>query len=649
MIGSLLRECFGSDKRKANRRRAEELKNRGNEKLSRGDLEGAAADYREAVVLDPGFADAHSNLGFVLKEQQRLPEAEASLRQALALNPDLLPARFNLACLKQQAGDLAHATQELKAVLEKSPWHAEALERLGAVCCATSDFAGAVAALEHLADTSANPAACCNLGYALKKLGRYEEAEQAYRRGLALAETNADLLSNLGVLCRELKRYGEAETLYRKAIALEPGNARIRNNLGVAEADLDRHADAERDFRLAIESDPDFEEARINLAGTFEKQGRLAEAEKTYLELIALKPAHPVSYLNLGLLVLQHRKDFAAAERWYCEGLARAPGHASLQYNLSLLLLQLGRYEEAWRLYSARRRVIPPVVSVPDFDLPYWNGEPLSGRSILVWGEQGYGDQIQFARYVPLLKRSGAARVDLACKPALHPLFESLGGADAIIPMDEKPDLSSYDCWVMQLDVPGCMGTTLAAIPAALPYLSASEERIVRWRGAVAAPGLRVGLVWKGNPEFKGDTSRSLPGLRALADLWRNAGVSFISLQKGAGEEEANASPADQPLIALGAGIEDFGDTAAIVSQLDLVISSCTSMVHVAGALGKPCWVMLSYNADWRWLEGRDDSPWYPDAVRLFRQPSPGDWATVVRNVSEALQAYAVERGLQRA
>lgn len=494
--------------------------------------------------------------------------------------------------------------------------------------------------LERLVSLAPSAAGYSNLGYARRMIGQYEEAEHAYRLGMGLEAENPDLLNNLGILCRLRRRPEEARRLHAKALALQPLSWRTRNNLGVANVDLGKLQEAEGDFRAALDGAPDNLEARINLADCLEQLGRVDEAEHEYQHVIADQPGHPVAYLNLGLLLIKHRKDFGEAERLYRAGLGAAPCDASLEWNLSLLLLRLGHYEEGWRLHAARRGVVPALINVPSLRFPEWHGEPLSGKRILVWGEQGHGDEIQFARYAPLLRQLGASRVDVVCKGPLRALFESLDGIDHVFAMHEAATLPDYDFWTMQLDIPHYLRTTIGTIPASLPYLSA-PDRIARWRRRLPDARFRIGLVWKGNPEFKADASRSLPSLRCLAPLWRHQNVAFVSLQKGAGEDEARVPPHDQPLTALGPDIEDFADTAAIVSQLDLVISSCTSMAHLVGAVGRPCWVMLGYDADWRWLEGRTDSPWYPDVMRLFRQSRPGNWESVVDEIAVALTRLA--------
>jgi len=313
-----------------------------------------------------------------------------------------------------------------------------------------------------------------------------------------------------------------------------------------------------------------------------------------------------------------------------------------------MLLLQ-GRYDEGWREYEARYSSdLPEPDRFPYPDrapFPPWRGEPLAGKSLLIWPEQGYGDEIQFCRYLPLLKRQGAARITLVCKPPLKALMETVEGADAVLSSDDVAEaVAPHDYWTYPLSIPLHCKTTVETIPARLPYLRAPREHAVRWSSRLPSDGFRVGLVWKGSDIHKSDSYRSLPDLATLAPLWTVPGVRFISLQKGRGEDEALHPPAGQALLHLGAGIADFADTAAIMKQLDLVISIDTAAAHLAGALAKPCWVLLpAYRCDWRWLQAREDSPWYPGVMRLFRQAPGGDWSGVVQEIKRALMKEAAK------
>lgn len=291
------------------------------------------------------------------------------------------------------------------------------------------------------------------------------------------------------------------------------------------------------------------------------------------------------------------------------------PRYPLARLNLAFLLLSQGKFAEGWREHEARNDADLPGAGalVPDFRFPLWRGESLAGKSLLIWPEQGYGDLIQFCRYVPMLKRQGASRVTLACGAPLAGLMRTLDGVDAVLaPADPVSEVGAHDCWLHAQSIPLHCGTDLASIPASIPYLFAQPEHLRRWAPRLPTGGLRVGLAWKGNPEHANDAQRSLPGLSALAPLWFFPGVQFVSLQIGGAP-----APDDCHWTDLGGDTGDFADTAAIVAQLDLVIGVDSAIAHLAGSLGIPCWLLLpAYKTDWRWLRERGDSPWYPGVMR---------------------------------
>jgi hypothetical protein len=343
----------------------------------------------------------------------------------------------------------------------------------------------------------------------------------------------------------------------------------------------------------------------------------------------------------------------AAAEAAFRQALELWPGNLDAQFGLSLVLLRAGRYAEAWPLYEARyapERFAPGEVDCmdPGVPCPRWRGEPLAGKSLLIWREQGRGDMIQFGRYIAWLKAQGAARIVLACEAPLKRLLRRVAGLDAILTRDEKDmafvaqALTGHDYWTLPMSLALHAGTTLGTIPPSI-YLESDPDLAPPWRERLAPlEGPRVGLAWQGDPRNLNDASRSLPSLRTLAPLWRVPGIHFVSLQTGEAARAALSAPADQPLLPLGAALQDFADTAAVIDQLDLVITVDTAMAHLAGSLGKPCWLLLhAFRTDWRWLLGRADSPWYPQGMRLFRQPIADDWNGALAQVAQALRHEA--------
>ena len=428
-----------------------------------------------------------------------------------------------------------------------------------------------------------------------------------------------------------------AEASFRAALELAPDFAEAHANFAYLLERAGALPEAEAHYRHSIAADPGIAQTHVNLGVLLAGQKRFAESEAAYRDAIDLEYDSAPAWSNLGVLQASQRQD-DAAEASFRLAMLLAPDYALARFNFSYLLLRQGRFAEGWQCLEARNWYAR-LESL--LDCPHWQGETLAGQSILIGIEAGLGDMIQFCRYATLLREKGAARVGLLCHPALTTLFASLVDVDAVIAADGEIPRTGWDCWVPLLSLPFHCQTRIETIPARLPYLTADPAKVAAWSAKLAAAAngrMKVGLVWKGNPRFENDADRSLPDLGALAPLGEVAGACFFSLQKGRGEDEAAHPPAGLSIIDLAPAIDDFSDTAAIVANLDLVISVDTAVAHLAGALGKPCWILLpDYKTDWRWLDAREDSPWYPGVVRLFRQQAMGDWSGLVAEVSGAL------------
>ena len=583
--------------------------------INSDDGDDAERFWRRAIALDGAFPETYFNLGLLLANRQRKEEAEQCYRRTISLAPQHAQAYCNLGNL------LDDATQ------------AEACYR-------------AAVALDPQFE-----AALYNLGNLLLKRCEWEEAEQCYRRAIAANPADAQTHAQLGLVLAQRKHPAEAEQAYRHAIALDPECAEAHANLGLLLEDGQRLDEAERCLRLALAISPDSTEIVSNLGNLLAQSDRADEAEQCYREAIRLNPASASAYCNLGVLLATRQRDDLGAEKCFRQALACDPKHALTQFNLGHLLLALGRLEEGWAYHEARyAQGIPnQTTTMPTICAAQWQGEALTGKSLLAISEQGFGDAIQFCRYLPLLKELGAARITLKCRTELTPLFATLAGVDTLMDSSEEA-VAPHDYWVFLHSIPFHCNTTLNNIPARIPYLHALPERLARWSPRLPSGAFRIGLVWKGNRIHSNDTQRSLADLAILKPLWSVPGVIFVSLQKGQGEDQALHPAADQPLHHLGGEMADFADSAAIVACLDLVICVDTAIAHLAGALGKPCWVMLpDYKADWRWLRERNDTPWYPQSMRLFRQTVRGDWNPVVADITRALGAYLHNRKLSSA
>ncbi len=410
---------------------------------------------------------------------------------------------------------------------------------------------------------------------------------------------------------------------YRRMLELAPGLSEVHSNLGVALFDRGDLDGAVAAFEHAIALKPQSAEAHSNLGYALQEQGRHEEAEEALRRAIALKEDYAEAYSNLGnLLQQQGRADEAVAALH--QATAIDPGHAKAHNNLAQVLLRGGDYEAGWREYEWRWHSIG--LSPRAYPQPRWDGIPLPGRTILLYAEQGLGDTIQFVRYVRMVAALGMT-VILEAPTVLAPLFRQ---CPATV-VESGRALPPFDVHLPLMSLPLVFGTTVATIPADIPYLNPPGDRVAARDLPPAPPGARrIGFAWGGNPDHPNDRNRSLP-YGALARLLDRPDIQAFSFQLG-----RNDGHPDAPMIDLAPRLNDFADTAAWLAGMDLCISADTAFAHLAGAMGKPVWILLPFSPDWRWLRERADSPWYPTA-RLFRQPAPGDWGSVLAAVERAL------------
>jgi tetratricopeptide (TPR) repeat protein len=571
-------------------------------------LTDAERFWQRALEDKPDYAEPHCNLGSLFRRVERLPEAEASFRAALACRADYVEAHYNLGLLLHYAGRLPEAESAYRKAIELRPKLATAHNNLGALLHQQRRLDEAQAAyVEALAGNPEYGEAYFNLGKLLVDRERLKEAEVMYRAALVAQPELVQAHHHLGSLLSLLKRFDEAQTVLRHALTLAPHAPEIHTSLASTLIETDHYLDAEAACRTALAFRDDDAHALHTLGIALNRQRRSDEAEAVWRRALAIQP------------------ELAAAK-----------------FGLAALLLQAQRYEEGWPLYEARhtRTDGQTRASAPDVTCPRWRGEPLHGKSLLIWREQGFGDALQFGRYIASLKAQGVAHLAFACPPALSRLFASVEGVDAVLDTHAAVAQGQYDYWTFLLSVPGLLRDK--TLPRA-QFITPDASLVDAWRGRLdGLAGRKIGLVWKGNPKHVNDHKRSLPSLDALAPLWGLADTSFVSLQKGTGEEDVGFAPASQPILPLGADLTDFADAAAVVAQLDLVISVDTAIAHLAGALGKPCWVMLpAADNEWRWTRARTGhaSPWYADNMRAFRQTEPGNWTQVVDAMRAALDA----------
>jgi Flp pilus assembly protein TadD len=467
-------------------------------------------------------------------------------------------------------------------------------------------------------------------------------ALDVFRLALAMRPTYPEVHNNRSIALKELGQLDAAEAACRAALTQRPDYPQAHNNLGTVLTDLGRLKEAESECRAALALKSPYPEAMSNLGNVLAERGRLEEAEICYRTAIAQRADHPEAHNNLGqaLKAMGRLPEAIAACR---TAIALRPDYAGAHLNLAISLLINGELVEGWREFEWRGQNRSGRPLRQPFAQPQWRGEPLEGQTLLLWPEEGHGDQLQFCRYAAIAAKRGARVVLATYRPLVRLLATAPGVAQVVAHDDPIPP---FDYHLPLLSMPHVMGADGDSIPAAPAYLRAEPAQTAVWnRHLRDLPGLKVGLVWAGDPrphDLKAhaiDRRRSIDPLRLLP-LLTVAGVSMISLQMGAGIARMEAVPeAFRPRDVM-TEVGDFADTAAIVANLDLVISVDTSMVHLAGALGKPVWLLSRYDGCWRWLLERDNSPWYP-TLRLFRQPAPDAWEEVVARITAELAALA--------
>jgi tetratricopeptide (TPR) repeat protein len=587
-----------------------------------------AAEYiGRAIEANGSIAPFHANLGGVLHSLGRLEEAVRSFEQAIRLDPASLEAHVNLGNALQDLGRPAGAVEHYRRALEMDPRRAEVYNNLGNALTALGRYDEALTAFRQALQLRPDYAeAYSNRATALKRIGRLEEAEDSLRQAIRLRPGLAAAHSNLAAVLIARHCYAEAESCCREALRLDPKSSEAHANLSAIAWTARRYSEAEREARLALDLNPADPVSWNNLGNALQEQDRVSDAIQCYRRALEIDPHYAEAYANLGNS-LAARLALTEALDCYGQALRIDPEHVNAHWNRSLALLLRGEFAAGWKEYEWRWR--KPEYSKRRFSRPRWRGEDPAGKTILIHAEQGLGDTIQFVRYLPMVRDLGA-RVILECQAALIPLFRGFPGCGEMIPAQSA--LPDYDLHAPLLSLPALLGTTLESVPAAIPYLNPPAESVALWARRLAGyPGLKVGVVWAGNPDHPNDHKRSMP-VECLAPLAGLSGITLLSLQCG-----RPPAPSHLRLAPLGPEVADLAEEAARIRNLDLLITVDSMPAHLAGAIGAPVWTLLAYVPDFRWMLDRADTPWYP-TMRLFRQPEPGDWASVIGQVCRRLQ-----------
>jgi tetratricopeptide (TPR) repeat protein len=603
-----------------------------------GRFDQAVLSIGRALALNPSAGIYHSNLGLVRQALGQMAEALASLREAVRLQPQSSDAHNALGDALRVLGNLNGAAEHCRLALRYRPDFPEAHNNLGNVLLEQGMDEVAVAHFHEAIRLRATfPEPHNNLANAHLRQGKADDAMTHCRVALRYRPDFAEAHDNLGTAHMYLGQTNEAIACFREALRLNPNFASAWGNLGNALARQENFEEAISCYQKANRLNPSDAKASNNLGNVFEWQNKLEEATRHYEQALLLEADCAETYSNLATVHMrqgQTDKAFAAFDR----ALDIDPKLSGARLNRAQLHLLLGDFEQGWPDWELR-------TSQSDekgrhFTEPRWDGSDLNGKTILLHAERGLGDTLQFIRYAPLVKARGVTVV-VECQPELLPLLASVAGIDQLV--GSGSPLPSFDIQAPLLSLPGILHTQLSSIPASIPYLQAASELVKCWRAALTTGvgrSFKVGIAWQGNAAYRYDRQRSIP-MKHFGMLAQLGGVELISLQKGPAADQLATLKSQLPIVDLGRKLDEtagaFMDTAAVMMNIDLVITSDTAIAHLAGALGVPVWVALPLVPDWRWLLEREDSPWYP-TMRLFRQRRPGRWEDVFERIAFELK-----------
>ncbi len=636
-----------------------------------GRFEEALQGFQSAINTKPDYAEGISNYANALQELDRFPEALACYDNAIALKPDHAESHFNRAHILQKLNNYEQALASYNTTIKYAPNFAEAYSNRGNVLQSLERFEDAITDyVKAISLEPRNPENYSNLGNALLKLERTDEALANQNKAISLEPRYAEAHSNRGNVFLKLEKFADAVANYNEAIALNPNYAEAYSNRAMALHGLEDYETAVENCNLAIQINPNFAEAYSNRANALTELKRFELAQADYDKAIALNPNFVDAYINRGNLSqeLSHYElaltDYAKALALepnnydaflnrgnalrdlnkpqeslasYKKAAALKPNDKKAHVNLYMLMLLLGDFENGWKEAEWRYA----TGHEPNFAGPnsvHWLGtQDLRNKTILVRWEQGFGDVIQFSRYLIPLVQMGA-RVLFMPQRKILGLMRGLPSEITLVDEMQPLPASDYHCHLMSL--PLALKTTAQTIPATTPYLQAEQARVDKWKAEIGDAGFKIGICWQGSTT-KIDKGRSFK-LAQFHNISLMPNVRLISLHKGEGVAQLDDVKTTMKVEVLGAdfdaGDQAFLDTAAVMKSLDLVITSDTAVAHLAGALGVPTWVALKHVPDWRWQMDRTDSPWYPN-MKLFRQPKPGDWKTVFTQIQTDLEA----------
>ncbi len=577
-----------------------------NEHLQNGLLSEAEKLFRTVSMIEPSHFQAHRNLARLLRGTGRLEEARIYFRNAIRLNPDQAELHYDLGNVLVDLRQFEEAASAYEAAIAIQPSYAEAFS---------------------------------NLGLTQRRLGNFESAVASYRQSLAIRPNSALARYNLGNLQKEMGDLDSAIASYREALRCEPDHAEAINNLGIALRTQGKRSEAVEAYERALNFLPESAEVWCNLGNALEELDRKPEAIVAYRRALAIRPDNFIqAYVGLGICLWDIGEKKEAGE-WYVRAFQLEPENPVVRFNRACFALYAGEWKTGWILYEARWETEKGRREKRNFTGPRWRGQKLNGERVLLFGEQGIGDSIQMIRYAKLVGERGGVAV-IQCPRSVHEIFRQTVGVNELAGMEDNP---AFDFHVPLMSLPFVGNINPETYGVSFPYVQVPPNTAEIWSKRTMKRGnsLRVGLVWAGNPSQAQDARRSasLDELRLLLEM---PDVDFFSLQVGPKASQIEENRLEGRIIDLTSNIEDFADTAALIRQLDLVITVCTSVAHLAGALAVSTWTMLPFAADWRWMADRSDSIWYP-TMRLFRQGADRKWAPVVLKIRSELEKLTAQ------
>jgi len=540
------------------------------------------------------------------------------------------------AMAQHQAGQLQEAEVIYRSILAEEPDNPYALHLLGLLAYQVGNNEVAIELIEKAIEANPTvPDFYNSYGEAYRALANNELSLKCYKQAIEIKPDFAEAYNNMGNALKVMGRNEEATTCFEKAITIRPDFFQAHYNLGISLQEVGKIEQAISHYQHAISNYPDYAEAHNNIGIALLEIGKHEDAITHYQKAISLNPDYAEANNNLGI-ALQEIGKHEDAITHYRKAISIKPSFAEAHFNLSCLYLLLGNFEKGWEEYEWRLKLKSNIEHTRSFTQPQWDGRPLDGKTILIHAEQGLGDTIQFIRYIPMLAKAGGDIV-VECDAKLSHLFSGYEDITRFIGTgDELPD---FDIHASLLSLPNIFKTSLNSTPSDTNYIHINDNLVGSWKNKLSSlKKLKVGLCWQGSVDNRKDQSRSIP-LKYFSDILNIIDISFVSLQKGYGQEQILDGGLAETITDFSSEMdthEKFVDTCAIIENLNLVIGVDTATIHLAGAMGKPVWVLLPYSPDWRWMLNTNDTPWYP-TMRLFRQQEPGNWETVMDEISVEL------------